>query len=200
VFATFSRRFGRIALGAAILPAALAAAGAAPAPDRDGWGRGRDHDDRWEHRGSDRSHFGINVGVVLGQPVRREVIVRQPPVVISQPAPVIISQPVVVRTYSDVAPSQIGFQAYQSRDTVILVVNGTNFGAGYSTSLTAADCAGWTPTVIMRNTPTCETDRSYSTPFSISASLRVTHSVSSVRVTLAGQTYEVPVVEAPSLS
>lgn len=199
MFANSTRRFGRIVLGALALPAALCCvAGAAPAPDHDDWGRGRDRD-RFEHRDSDRhDRIGLNVGVVLGWP-QREVIVRDRPVVISQP-PVVISQPVVVRTYQDVVPAQLGFAAYHSRDTVILVVTGANAGNGFSTSLTGADCSGWTPSVTMRNTPTCEINQSVTAPFSLTASLRVTHAISSVRVNVAGQAYDVPVVEAPSLS
>jgi hypothetical protein len=194
VSAIFTRRFGRTVLGALALPAALCvAAGAGPAPDKDRHGR-----DRWgshdrDRQGRDRhDRGGLNIGVVLGSWPRREVIVRHPPVVISRPA---------VRCYEDVVPCQLGFAAYQSGNTIILVATGANRGSGFTTCLTDVDACTGVPVVTMRNTPTCEVDPhcATTTPFTLTASIR-SHCVQCVKVTLAGQTYDVPVVEARPLS
>ena len=174
MFAFTNRTARRLALGLAA-PAVMLCAGAAQAGG-DGW-RGHDRDRDWD-RDHDRGRF--HVGVVI-----------QPRVVITAPPrPVVISRP------CDEVPTSVSFAAYQSRDTVIIAINGTNRGGGFTTSLTGADLSCRTPVLNLRNVAGSERCEGGSVPFSLTASLRVRDRVNSLEVRVAGQTYCVPVTEA----
>lgn len=217
MFATPARTVRRV-LAAIALPAALLCAGGAGPWDHDRW----DHD----HWGHDRFSFGLVIGaqpartvyygpgtvyvtqppvVVAPAPVyvqQPPAYVQQPPVVAGQP-PVVLSQqpPAAAPNFPDVIPAQLGFAAYQSQGTIIVVVTGANHGTGFNTSLTSVDTAGWAPSLLMRNTPTCaEAPGEANAPFNITAALHVTHAVSAISIKIADKTYQVPVTEAPSLS
>jgi hypothetical protein len=216
MLATPARTVCRV-LAAIALPAALLCAGGAGPWDHDHWDHG--------HWGHDHFSFGLVIGA---QPVRTvyygpgTVYVTQPPVVVAPPVyvapapvyvpqqsaasgqpPVVLSQqpPAATPSYPDVVPAQLGFAAYQSQGTIIVVVTGANNCASYTTSLTSVDATSWSPSLLMRNTPTgAERAGEASAPFSITAALHVTHAVSAISIKIADKTYQVPVTEAPSLS
>src|SRR5262245_61014160 len=75
--------------------------------------------------------FRISFGDGWGRPRNRHVV-RQPP---ACPPPVIVTPPVVVRRV-EVVPCDLRFTAYQTGDTVIVIVNGTNTSGGFETCLT----------------------------------------------------------------
>lgn len=171
--------------GLLLAPVALASlAGAAHASDP------------WDHDRWDRWHR--HDVVVWRQPA----VVIGPRVVIGAPPPVVVAQPtVVVAPSPDVVPSDVHFAAFQTRDTVLILVSGANAGNGYSTSLTSADCSGLSPTLQMRNCPpNGAVIGGVSTPFTLNAAIHVAHAISTVNVVVAGQTYQVPVTDVQSLS
>jgi hypothetical protein len=165
----------------------VSAAGLAATPgdrDHDRWGRGNDHT---------RAHGGLVIRVeprpvIISRPRPTQVIVTGPAVVIARP---------VAR---DVVPADLRYAAYQSQDRVVIVISGTNQTAGFTTTLTAVDGNEWTPTVAMCNTAPAYESAAASTAFSLSAAIRATHALSCVRLTVAGQVFEIPVTAVPSLS
>ena len=113
------------------------------------------------------------------------------------PAPVVVAAPVVV-SRADTVPADLHLTAYKTQDLVTVVISGSNPCGNYSTSLTCVD-HGWTPTLVMRNTPGAEAAGA-AAAFSLNAAVRVTHPISSINVTVAGQTYQVAVTEVPLIS
>ena len=186
-------RNGRTVQAIAILTAlcGVSAAGLAATPsdkdrDRGRWGRdGRDHD---------RGHGGL---VIRVEPSPVIISRPRPKVIIAGPQ-VVISRPVVV---CDVVPGDLKYAAYQSQDRVIIVISGTNRTAGFSTSLAAVDGREWTPTLVMRNTPSTSGHcAEVCTPFSLSAAICSARTLSCVRLKIADQVFEIPVTCVPSLS
>lgn len=135
----------------------------------------------WRGRGHDRV-------VIVARPT--------PSVVISAPRP-----PVIVTTVPDVVPSDLHMSAYQSRDTVIVLITGCNPSTGYTTALTGVERAGdGCPTIVMRNTPCGDAAVATLTQFSLNASVHSYSPISTVMVRVAGQVYQVPVTQVQALS
>ena len=80
--------------------------------------------------------FRLSFGDGWGSHGRGRHVVHQPP---ACPPPVVVlppcPPPVVVR--QQVVPCDLRFAAYQTRDTVIVIVNGTNTSGGFTTCLSA---------------------------------------------------------------
>lgn len=152
--------------------------------------------DPWDHWHRNRHEVFVRRGPEVVIEARPRVVVTEPPVVVAQTPPVIVTA-----ARGDIVPSEVHFSAYQTRDAVIVLVSGTNSGAGYATSLTAVDTGQWTPTLQMRNCPPGgDVIAGAATPFILNAAIHVTHALSSVNIVVAGQTYQVPVTEVQSLS
>src|SRR5262249_5490434 len=98
----------RIALVAAPLAALGAVVPAADAADRDGW---------WWCGGHRHDRPSVVIQATIGGPL---VIERR-----------------CERVICDEVPAGLQMSAYQSKDRVIVIINGTNRGPGFRTSLTA---------------------------------------------------------------
>jgi hypothetical protein len=192
--------FTRSAL--ALLAAASVVAGSASVANaaRDGhWGHGP------------HSTVVVSGGVVFGYPpvYPVPVVVAQPPVYyapppviytrpVVAPAPVVVAAPAVV-SHPDTVPADLHLTAYKTQDLVTVVITGSNPCGNYSTSLTCVDQHGWTPTLLLRNTPGAEAAGS-AAAFTLNAAVRVTHPISTISVRVADQTYQVAVTEVPLIS
>jgi hypothetical protein len=97
-------------------------------------------------------------------------------------------------------PEKLSIKAYQSQDRVIVLVEGSNCGSGYATTLTALEHGYGTPTLVLRNTPTCD-ERGYgSVGFCLNAAFCSQRALGCVQVRVAGQCVEVPVTAVTSIS
>lgn len=156
----------RFALVAAPLAILGAAVPAADAADRDGWWWGRG-------RHEERTSVGVHVDIGI-------------PVVIAHPAP---------RVIYDEVPAGLGFTAYQSRDRVIVLINGTNRAAGFRTSLSAAGDA-----LVLHNLVPDDGCRGGPSAFTISGSICSPRELHQVCVRIGDRSFEVPVTCIPTLS
>lgn len=127
-------------------------------------------------------HFGLG----RHEPRRVEVVVRAP-------APVIVHRPV------DVMPCDLRITAYQARDTVFVMVSGTNTSGGYTTSLAAVDTRDRCPRLVLRNIPGDGCGTQALTPISINAAFRADRDVSEVQVRIGDRVISVPVCEVACL-
>jgi hypothetical protein len=120
------------------------------------------------------------------EPRRVEVVVATPP-------PVVIVQPV------DVAPCDLRITAYQARDTVMVMVNGSNATGGFTTSLAAIDTRDHCPELVLHNVRGGGFCTQAITPISLNAAFRSHGDVPSVKVRVADHVIVVPVRDVPSL-
>jgi hypothetical protein len=126
-------------------------------------------------------HFGRH------EPRCAEVVVA--PRAIVRPAPVCV----------DVVPCDLRIIAYQARDTVMVMVSGSNTTGGFTTSLAAIDTRDRTPEIVLRNTRPGGVCTQVITPISINAAFRAHGRVSSVKVRIADRVIVVPVCSVPAL-
>ena len=140
---------------------------------------------RWDHGRHNGRHEPV---VIVGGPV----VCREPQ------RPVYV--PIHVQRF-EVLPCDLHLAAYQSRETVIVVATGTNRSEGFCTALTACELNEWAPTLTLRNTsPETDCAAQGATAFTLSASIRSCHALRCITVHVAGQSYEVPVVQTQCLS
>lgn len=181
MFAVGSRRFGlarRVGVASAVLGIAAAIVpvlGAGPDDEKHR---------RWPGQPSPLGRDGVSLNIDFG--------FRRPPAVVGRP---IEYRPV----YADVTPADLRVTAYQSGETVILVVSGVNHQAGYTTFLSAGDLRGSRPDVVLTNRPGGDFCATAVTPFSITRSFRACERISAVMLHIGGQCFAVPVVQAPCL-
>lgn len=141
------------------------------------------------------------------------VVVQQPAQVITAPAPapapqitnVIMAssnpgQVAAARTYRDVTPNDLNISALRTGDTVVVMVSGSNTMEGYSTSLSINETNSADATLVLRNEPPLVTQNLRNTNFAVNASVRVAGNPSTIGVKVAGQAYQVPIVDVPSVT
>ena len=172
-----SRTASRLALAAAMAGITAAAYGADP----------RGPDDRGRDRGHRHRNGGGGGLVIRFEPRPRPV---HPTIVIARP------EPVVCR---DEIPLELEISAYQSQDRVILLVNGCNRAAGFTTALTVVDVHCDRPELVLRNTAPAHCAAGQSR-FALNASFRSTRALHCITVRVAEKVIEVPVTCVPSLS
>lgn len=130
-------------------------------------------------------------------------VIRQPacppPVVVARPPVVVVRQPVVVRRV-EVVPCDLRFTAYQARDTVIVIANGTDTTGGFETCLSSRTGRDFSTTVVLTNTSPAQCATQCVTPFEVSGSFRVRGCVRTVEVRVADRCLQVPVTQVQSLS
>jgi hypothetical protein len=107
------------------------------------------------------------------------------------PAPVVI---VEHRVVCDEVPAGLQMSAYQSKDRVIVVINGTNRGAGFHTSLSA-----FGNSFVLHNLAPEPGCRDGACSFTITGSICAGRDVRQVCVRIGERTFEVPVTCVPSL-
>ena len=100
----------------------------------------------------------------------------------------------------DVVPADLKFTAFRSRDTVMVFATGTNHQAGFTTALTDVDAQGWNTVVTLRNTPRGGPCADMCSPFSVSAAICMRTNTRCLTVRVAGQSFEVPIVEVQTIS
>jgi hypothetical protein len=157
----------RLALVAASFAVLGAVVPTASAADHDGWGWGR--------------HYHGPAVVVRAQ-IGVPVIV---------PPPVVIARPMIV----DEVPAGLQMTAYQSRDRVIVVINGTNRAGGFTTALSAAG-----DSFILHNSAPIDGCREGASAFSISGSICSPRELHQVCVRIGDRAFEVPVTCVQALS
>ena len=111
----------------------------------------------------------------------------------------VVPAPVVVRRVQ-VVPCDVRFTAYQTGDTVIVIVNGTNTSGGFETCLTTETHRDFTTSVVLRNLSPAQCATQCVTPFEVSGSFRVRGCVRSVEVRIADRCFQVPVTEIRQIS
>src|SRR5262249_6403762 len=104
-----------------------------------------------------------------------------------------IGVPVVVgrcerRVVCDEVPAGLQMSAYQSRERVIVIINGTNRAAGFRTSLTAAG-----PALVLHNTAPEDGCREGACSFTITGSICSPRELRQVCVRIGDRTFDVPV-------
>ena len=123
---------------------------------------------------------------------------RRPAVVIHAEFPgprVVISRPVEC---VDEVPAGLQMQAYQSKDRVIIVINGTNRGAGFRTALTAAG-DGRSEFLVLHNSAPYEGCREGACSFTVTAAICASRELSRVCVRIGDRSFDVPVTCVPSI-
>jgi hypothetical protein len=115
------------------------------------------------------------------EPRRVEVVVRPEP------------RCEVRRECVEVVPCDLRITAYQARDTVFVVVSGTNTSGGYTTSLAAVDTCGPCPRLQLRNTPGFGCATQALSPFTLNGAFRAERCVSEVQVRIGDRVISAPV-------
>ena len=104
------------------------------------------------------------------------------------------------RVFVEVVPNDLKFSAYQARGTIMVFITGCNRTSGYTTSLSADDCTGRTPTLVLHNSfrlgQICTQGV---VPIDLKAAVRADHDVRCISVRVADRTFEVPVTCVPTL-
>jgi len=104
--------------------------------------------------------------------------------------------------FVEVVPSDLKISAYQARGTIMIFVNGCNRTSGYTTSLSAEDTCGRTPTLVLHNTfRVGQIPFQVISPIDLKAAIRADggREVRCISVRVADKTFEVPVTCVPTL-
>ncbi|MBL8762762.1 MAG: hypothetical protein JNM07_00655 [Phycisphaerae bacterium] len=119
----------------------------------------------------------------------------QPAPVVYQPPPVVQVPPPPVASGIEVVPADLRASAYQTKDTIIVHVSGVNRAPGYTTSLSVRDPNDlYAPVVLLRNwAPVGEAAGSASVPFTLNATVRANHPLSTLTLRIGDQVLVVPV-------
>ncbi len=122
------------------------------------------------------------------RPSHKEIIVCE------EDRPSIIAQPI------DVAPCEIQFAAYQSRDTIMIFATGANSTGGFNTSLRALDTRGHTLRLQLCNLAPIGLATQCITPFSLNAAIHAKRGVCTIDVRVGDRLICVPVVQVALIS
>jgi hypothetical protein len=164
-----ARRIALVAAPLAILGAVVPAADAA---DRDGRGGGWGWS--WGHSRRPEAPAVVIHATIGG------------PIVVSRPAP---------RVIYDEVPAGLQLTAYQSKDRVIVLINGTNRAAGFRTSLSALG-----DTLVLHNIAPEDGCRGGPSSFTLSGSICSPRELHQVCVRIGDRSFEVPVTCVPALT
>jgi hypothetical protein len=118
-------------------------------------------------------------------------------VVVRQPEVVVVPERRIQRV--EVLPCDLRFSAYQAGDTVIVNATGTNRGGGFSTDFSRLAGDHWGSTLTLCNLSPADRCAEVITPFSVSASFHAKPGLRCLTVRAAGQSFEVPITQAPCL-
>src|SRR5882724_9624030 len=100
----------------------------------------------------------------------------------------------------DEVPAALQMTAYQSKDRIIVIVNGTNRGSGFRTSLTQAGFDDRSPSLVLRNTAPEDGCREGATAFTLTAGIHADRDVSRICIRIGARSFDVPITCVQSIS
>jgi hypothetical protein len=99
----------------------------------------------------------------------------------------------------DEVPAALQFNAYQSKDRVIVMVSGTNRGAGFNTSLSAIGYDNGGPILKLCNTAPVDGCREGAVSFSLTAGVHADRELRTLCLRIGDRSFEIPVTCVPNL-
>jgi hypothetical protein len=124
---------------------------------------------------------------------------RGPTVVINAriPAPPVVVERRVVRV--DEVPAGLQMNAYQSKDRIVVIISGTNRGAGFSTSLTQSGYRDGAPVLQLCNMAPADGCREGACSFTMTAGVHSDRELRSLCLRIGDRSFEIPVTCVPNL-
>jgi hypothetical protein len=123
---------------------------------------------------------------------------RGPTVVINTriPAPRVIERRV---ERVDEVPAALQMNAYQSKDRIVVIISGTNRGAGFSTSLSQSGYRDGAPMLQLCNMAPADGCRDGAVSFTMTAGVHSDRELRSLCLRIGDRTFEIPVTCVPNL-